>query len=149
MNLQENIRRIIREQSEDFNTTIEEYDDGFDVFIMDEDKKIGEISFAKEPTQTCFPEVHSTPTFRLCWCGVWFGGVCGWVSRFSRRTAGCARVPVTQVPNVPAWPASGPAPWSKRRGRFSDLPARGVSHPLRRAPRDASEGFGTAGTWTQ
>jgi hypothetical protein len=26
-------------------------------------------------------------------------------------------------------------------GRFSDLPARGVSQPLRRAPRDASEGF--------
>ena len=60
MNLQENIRRIIREQSEDFNTTIEEYDDGFDVFIMDEDKKIGEISFAKENIPNIYTIVDAT-----------------------------------------------------------------------------------------
>ena len=33
---------------EDLNTVIEDYEGGFDVFIMDGDKKIGEISFAEE-----------------------------------------------------------------------------------------------------
>jgi len=48
MNLRERIIRVLREQSEDFNTTIEDYEDGFDVLIMDGNKKIGGISFAKE-----------------------------------------------------------------------------------------------------
>ena len=47
MNLQENIRRILKEEDfiplEDLNTVIKDYEDGFDVFIMNGDKKIGEF----------------------------------------------------------------------------------------------------------
>ena len=50
--LEESIRRILREEdfipSEDLNTVIKDYEGGFDVFIMNGDKKIGEISFIEE-----------------------------------------------------------------------------------------------------
>ena len=50
--LKESIRRILREEdfipSEDLNTVIKDYEGGFDVFIMNGDKKIGEISFIEE-----------------------------------------------------------------------------------------------------
>ena len=52
MKLRETIKRILREEDfiplEDLNTVIKDYEGGFDVFIMDGDKKIGEISFTKE-----------------------------------------------------------------------------------------------------
>ena len=50
--LKESIRRILREEDfiplEDLNTVIKDYEGGFDVFIMNGDKKIGEISFTEE-----------------------------------------------------------------------------------------------------
>ena len=50
--LKESIRRILREEDfiplEDLNTVIKDYEGGFDVFIMNGDKKIGEISFIEE-----------------------------------------------------------------------------------------------------
>lgn len=60
MNFRERIKRILREQSEDFNTSIEDYEDGFDVFIMDGDKKIGEISFTKESVPNRYTIVGAT-----------------------------------------------------------------------------------------
>jgi hypothetical protein len=46
------IKRILREEDfiplEDLNTVIKDYEGGFDVFIMNGDKKIGEISFIEE-----------------------------------------------------------------------------------------------------
>ena len=50
--LKESIRRILREETkiplEDLNTVIKDLEGGFDVFIMNGDKKIGEISFTEE-----------------------------------------------------------------------------------------------------
>ena len=64
MNLQENIRRILREEDfiplEDLNTVIKDHEDGFDVFIMKGDKKIGEISFAKEDQPNQYTIVDAT-----------------------------------------------------------------------------------------
>ena len=64
MNLQENIRRILREEDfiplESLNIVIEDYEDGFDVFIMNGDKKIGEISFAKESLPNLYTIVDAT-----------------------------------------------------------------------------------------
>jgi hypothetical protein len=64
MNLQENIRRILREEDfiplEDLYTVIKDYEDGFDVFIMNKDKKIGEISFAKEDKPNQYTIVDAT-----------------------------------------------------------------------------------------
>ena len=64
MNLQESIRRILREEDfiplEDLNTVIKDYEDGFDVFIMNKDKKIGEISFAKEDKPNQYTIVDAT-----------------------------------------------------------------------------------------
>jgi hypothetical protein len=60
MNLRERIIRVLREQSEGFNTTIEDHEDGFDVFIMDGDKKIGEISFTKESIPNLYTIVDAT-----------------------------------------------------------------------------------------
>ena len=64
MSLQESIRRILREedfiQLEDLNTVIKDYEDGFDVFIMNKDKKIGEISFAKEDKPNQYTIVDAT-----------------------------------------------------------------------------------------
>ena len=58
--MRELIRKLLREQSEDFNTTIEDHEDGFDVFIMDGDKKIGEISFTKESIPNLYTIVDAT-----------------------------------------------------------------------------------------
>ena len=58
--MRELIRKLLREQSEDFNTTIEDREDGFDVFIMDGDKKIGEISFTKESIPNLYTIVDAT-----------------------------------------------------------------------------------------
>ena len=41
-------RKVLKEQLEYLDLVIEDDEDGFEVFIMDEDKKIGEISFVKE-----------------------------------------------------------------------------------------------------
>ena len=64
MNLQESIRRILREEDfiplESLNIVIEDYEDGFDVFIMNGDKKIGEISFAKENLPNLYTIVAAT-----------------------------------------------------------------------------------------
>ena len=64
MNLQENIRRILKEEDfiplEDLNTVIKDYEDGFDVFIMNKNKKIGEISFAKEDKPNQYTIVDAT-----------------------------------------------------------------------------------------
>ena len=64
MNLQENIRRILREEDfiplEDLNTVIKDYEDGFDVLIMNGDKKIGEISFVKESIPNLYTIVDAT-----------------------------------------------------------------------------------------
>ena len=64
MNLQENIRRILREEDfiplEDLYTVIKDYEDGFDVSIMNRDKKIGEISFAKENKPNQYTIVDAT-----------------------------------------------------------------------------------------
>ena len=64
MNLQESIRRILREEDfiplEDLYTVIKDYEDGFDVFIMNKDKKIGEISFAKEDKPNQYTIVDAT-----------------------------------------------------------------------------------------
>ena len=60
----ESIRRILREEDfiplEDLNTVIKDYEDGFDVFIMNGDKKIGEISFAKEDKPDQYTIVDAT-----------------------------------------------------------------------------------------
>jgi hypothetical protein len=64
MNLQEQIRRIIREEDfiplESLNIVIKDYEDGFDVLIMNEDKQIGEISFAKESLPNVYTIVDAT-----------------------------------------------------------------------------------------
>jgi hypothetical protein len=64
MNLQESIRRILREEDfiplESLNLVIEDYEDGFDVYIMGEDKKIGEISFTKEDKPNQYTIVDAT-----------------------------------------------------------------------------------------
>ena len=64
MNLRESIRRILREEDfiplEDLNTVIKDYEGGFDVFIMDGDKKIGEISFTKEDQPNQYTIVDAT-----------------------------------------------------------------------------------------
>ena len=64
MNLQESIRRILREEDfiplEDLYTVIKDYEDGFDVFIMNKDKKIGEISFVKEDKPNQYTIVDAT-----------------------------------------------------------------------------------------
>ena len=64
MSLKESIRRILREEDfiplEDLNTVIKDYEGGFDVFIMDGDKKIGEISFTKEDQPNQYTIVDAT-----------------------------------------------------------------------------------------
>jgi len=64
MNLQEHIRRILMEEDfiplESLNTVIKDNEDGFDVFIMDKDKKIGEISFAKDDLPNVYTIVDAT-----------------------------------------------------------------------------------------
>ena len=64
MNLQESIRRLLKEEDfiplEDLYTVIKDYEDGFDVFIMNKDKKIGEISFAKEDKPNQYTIVDAT-----------------------------------------------------------------------------------------
>jgi len=64
MKLRETIRRILREEDfiplEDLNTVIKDYEGGFDVFIMDGDKKIGEISFTKEDQPNQYTIVDAT-----------------------------------------------------------------------------------------
>ena len=64
MNLQEQIRRIIREEDfiplESLNIVIKDYEDWFDVLIMNEDKQIGEISFAKESLPNVYTIVDAT-----------------------------------------------------------------------------------------
>ena len=64
MNLQETIRRILREEDfiplESLYLDIKDYDGGFDVFIMNGDKKIGEISFVKESLPNQYTIVDAT-----------------------------------------------------------------------------------------
>ena len=64
MNLQEHIKKVLREEDfiplEDLNTVIKDYEDGFDVFIMNGDKKIGEISFVKESIPNLYTIVDAT-----------------------------------------------------------------------------------------
>jgi len=64
MNLQESIRRILREEDfiplEDLNTVIKDYEGGFDVFIMNGKKKIGEISFTKDSVPNEYTIVGAT-----------------------------------------------------------------------------------------
>ena len=64
MKLRETIKRILREEDfiplEDLNTVIKDYEGGFDVFIMDGDKKIGEISFTKEDQPNQYTIVDAT-----------------------------------------------------------------------------------------
>jgi hypothetical protein len=64
MNLQEQIRRIIREEDfiplESLNIVIKDYEDGFDVLIMNKDKQIGEISFTKESLPNVYTIVDAT-----------------------------------------------------------------------------------------
>lgn len=73
MNLQEQKRRILLETQgdstdnkknfiplESLNIVIRDYEDGFDVFIMDEDEQIGEISFAKESLPNVYTIVDAT-----------------------------------------------------------------------------------------
>lgn len=61
------IKRILKEvDEEDFipletlSMVIEDYDDGFDVYIMNKDKKIGEISFTKESLPNQYTIVDAT-----------------------------------------------------------------------------------------
>jgi hypothetical protein len=64
MNLQEHIKKVLREEDfiplEDLNTVIKDYEGGFDVFIMNGDKKIGEISFVKENLPDLYTIVDAT-----------------------------------------------------------------------------------------
>jgi len=61
------IKRVIKENKlnndfiplESLNIVIKDFDDGFDVFIMNKDKKIGEISFAKESRQNTYTIVDA------------------------------------------------------------------------------------------
>lgn len=55
-----NRKRILSEQLDDLDLVINEYGDGFDVFIMDGNKKIGEISFAKESIPNLYTIVDAT-----------------------------------------------------------------------------------------
>jgi hypothetical protein len=45
---------------ENLNTVINDYEDGFDVYIMDGDKKIGEISFAKDVLPNAYTIIDAT-----------------------------------------------------------------------------------------
>ena len=62
--LQEHIKKVLREEDfiplEDLNTVIKDYEGGFDVFIMNGDKKIGEISFVKENLPDLYTIVDAT-----------------------------------------------------------------------------------------
>ena len=62
--LQEHIKKVLREENfiplEDLNTVIKDYEGGFDVFIMNGDKKIGEISFVKENLPDLYTIVDAT-----------------------------------------------------------------------------------------
>jgi hypothetical protein len=64
MKLQEHTRRILREEDfiplESLNIVIKDYEDGFDVFIMNKDKKIGEISFVKDDLPNAYTIVDAT-----------------------------------------------------------------------------------------
>ena len=64
MNLQEQIRRILKEENfiplESLKIVIKDNEDGFDVFIMDEDKKIGGISFVKDDLPNAYTIVDAT-----------------------------------------------------------------------------------------
>jgi hypothetical protein len=61
------IKRVIKENKlnndfiplESLNIVIKDFDDGFDVFIMNKDKKIGEISFAEESRQNMYTIVDA------------------------------------------------------------------------------------------
>ncbi len=61
------IKRVVKENKlnndfiplESLNIVIKDFDDGFDVFIMNKDKKIGEISFAKESRQNTYTIVDA------------------------------------------------------------------------------------------
>ena len=63
-NLNESVIRILREEDfvplEDLNTVIKDHEYGFDVFIMNGDKKVGEISFAKENIPNLYTIVDAT-----------------------------------------------------------------------------------------
>lgn len=65
-NLQESIRRTLREDMEDFIAledlylNIKDYDGGFDVFIMSGNKKIGQISFAEDDRPNQYTIVDAT-----------------------------------------------------------------------------------------
>ncbi len=64
MNLQEQISRMLREENfiplEDLTTVIKDYEGGFDVFIMNKDEKVGEISFAKESLPNLYTIVDAS-----------------------------------------------------------------------------------------
>lgn len=58
-------KRILKEEEdfiplESLNTVIKDYEDGFDVFIMNKDKKIGEISFTQESIPNVYTIVDAT-----------------------------------------------------------------------------------------
>ena len=61
------IKRVIKENKlnndfiplESLNIVIKDFDGGFDVFIMNKDKKIGEISFAEESRQNMYTIVDA------------------------------------------------------------------------------------------
>ena len=61
------IKRVVKENKlnndfiplESLNIDIKDFDDGFDVFIMNKDKKIGEIAFAKESRQNTYTIVDA------------------------------------------------------------------------------------------
>jgi hypothetical protein len=53
-------RKVLKEQLEYLDLVIEDDEDGFEVFIMDEDKKIGEISFVKESKPNEYTIVDAT-----------------------------------------------------------------------------------------
>jgi len=53
-------RKVLKEQLEYLDLVIKDYEDGFDVFIMDKDNKIGEISFVKESRPNQYTIVDAT-----------------------------------------------------------------------------------------
>ena len=61
------IKRVVKENKlnndfiplESLNIVIKDFDGGFDVFIMNKDKKIGEISFAEESRQNMYTIVDA------------------------------------------------------------------------------------------
>ena len=53
-------RKVLKEQLEYLDLVIEDDEDGFEVFIMDEDKKIGEISFVKDSKPNEYTIVDAT-----------------------------------------------------------------------------------------